>query len=377
MFETAEAQAPDWLDDWSAELEDLKEQLRSREAEISRLRAEQICLLRRADRLQADLAEGSRTMVDWASVTLDVSHQTASRLMRLAHASQADLEERMGAGELGLDRADLLARLRALGASEIISDSGSYSLGHLWGMVERLRRVSGLGEQIGHQDRYLVIQPSLDEGAYRLWGQLAGTDGQAVEAALHRREGFLPSLPDQTRGQRAADALVSLCLDSLTTSSGAPTGRAVTVAEVFVDASLAAPSQGEAGVSLSSGPRVGPNTLAAILCSGKVRVIALGADGLPLGASDLGEAIPPAVRSFVLHRDQGRCVIEGCRSRYRLEVHHLQERAWGGDHHPDNLVSLCWYHHHVAVHMGGMRIDPASPPHRRRLTWGNNHDPPG
>ena len=35
--------------------------------------------------------------------------------------------------------------------------------------------------------------------------------------------------------------------------------------------------------------------------------------------------------------------------------------------HPRNLATLCWWHHHVAVHRRGMRIDPQSPPQRRRL----------
>ena len=89
----------------------------------------------------------------------------------------------------------------------------------------------------------------------------------------------------------------------------------------------------------------------------------------PITHSDLGEATPPPViRSFVMRRDQGQCSIEGCRSRYRLQLHHLAPRAlYGNDHHPDNLISLCWYHHHVAIHQLGMTIDPDSPIHRRRL----------
>ncbi len=44
---------------------------------------------------------------------------------------------------------------------------------------------------------------------------------------------------------------------------------------------------------------------------------------------------------------------------------------------PENLVTVCWYHHHVAIHMLGMTIDPDSPLHRRRLIGLYNHDPPG
>ena len=86
----------------------------------------------------------------------------------------------------------------------------------------------------------------------------------------------------------------------------------MTVAEVFIDGTLAAESYGETGAGIASGPRVGPNTLSEILCDGKIRVIVT--DGLhPVAYSDLGEAIPPATRSYVLWRDQGQCSIEGCR----------------------------------------------------------------
>jgi 5-methylcytosine-specific restriction endonuclease McrA len=76
--------------------------------------------------------------------------------------------------------------------------------------------------------------------------------------------------------------------------------------------------------------------------------------------------IPPKVRRFVLARDGG-CVIDGCTSTYRLEVHHIVPRSEDGTHDPDNLVTVCWWHHHVAIHGQGQRIDPTSPPKRRRL----------
>lgn len=66
---------------------------------------------------------------------------------------------------------------------------------------------------------------------------------------------------------------------------------------------------------------------------------------------------------------------DGCRSRYRLEIHHARERRRGGSHHPDNLITLCWYHHHVAIHGMGMEIDPDTPVHRR-LRWPGGPDPP-
>jgi 5-methylcytosine-specific restriction endonuclease McrA len=72
-------------------------------------------------------------------------------------------------------------------------------------------------------------------------------------------------------------------------------------------------------------------------------------------------------RRRILHRDQHRCTVDGCSSRSRLEVHHIVHRSRGGDHDDDNLTTLCWFHHHVVVHRRGFRVDPSSPPGRRRL----------
>jgi hypothetical protein len=65
----------------------------------------------------------------------------------------------------------------------------------------------------------------------------------------------------------------------------------VTVAEVFVDAGLATASHGEAGVTLSSGLRAGPNPLRDSL-QRTVRIIFTGENGKPIGASDVTRVIP-------------------------------------------------------------------------------------
>lgn len=185
------------------------------------------------------------------------------------------------------------------------------------------RRPGSEESQTRFSDRYLVIQPSLDQSAHRIWGLAVGPDGEMIANALHQRETELPVLPDQTNGQRRIDALSSICLDSLTGTAGgeAENGRAVTVAEVLVDAALAGATAGEAGVTLSSGPKLGPDFLSEILCGGKVRLLAQ--DLHCVYYSDRGEAVSPAIRALVMARDLGMCSIEGCRSRYRLQIHHI------------------------------------------------------
>ncbi len=252
------------------------------ESEIARLRSRQVELIRRLDRFQVDTAQGARTMGDWTSARLDVSSQTASRLTQIAHHPDSEIDRAMAEGRWGLDRAAALTKLRTAGIDpdQFTEVAEKYSLGRLYGLLDRLRHHSPTDEADVFADRYLVIQPNLDESVYQLWGRLPGVDGRIVEKALSARETELPVLPHQGQGQRRADALTTICLDSLTGTSGeeGERGRAVTVAEVFIDGTLAAETYGETGAGIATGPRVGPNTLSEILCDGKIRVIVT--DGL-------------------------------------------------------------------------------------------------
>ncbi len=371
MFDTESAW--DEPDPW-IEVEGLEHRLDELKAVVAATQLEQSQIVARLDALQVDAGDGCQSMQQWVSERLDLSPQTAKRLVGLSHASERVLNLVRERG-YGLDRGYLLHQLDITGVSpqELSVVGDEYSLGRLWRLCDRQRRVDPGQEQFVFENRFLVMQPSLDDSAWRLWGMLTAQDGEIIDQALTRREGELPAF-DVTSGARKADALTSICMDSLTTNTSGTSGdgdeagvlgRGVTVAEVIVDARLAVSTDGEAGASVTGGPRVGANALEEILCAGKIRVTV--SDGDRVAWSDLGEAIPPAVRALVWHRDMGSCSIAGCNSRYRLQIHHIRERSRGGGHNPENLILVCWFHHHVAIHGLGFRIDPDSPVHRRRL----------
>lgn len=62
------------------------------------------------------------------------------------------------------------------------------------------------------------------------------------------------------------------------------------------------------------------------------------------------------LRSVVISRDSNRCQVTGCPSRLELHVHHMRPVADGGPHSPDNLVSLCDFHHALEPERGHERI---------------------
>ena len=355
--------------------DELVEELRDLEAESTRIRLRQAVLVNELDKANIAGADGHRSMPDWVSGTLDVSRGTARDLVSAARllGKHRRVNFRMAGGNVTFDRGLASMRLAAAGADpETVQHSEGLDLDGVARLTARQRRVTRRDERAWFADRYVAVQPTLDESAYRISGMLPGTDGRIVEEALFRRADEMRHLPggdEASRGQLQADALVTIARDSLDTTdtdADRPTAGVGPHVSVFVDLDRANATGGEAGCAVEYGSRVGPDTLEELLCTGTVRIIGLEA-GKPVVTSDATRAIPPAVRNFVTHRD-GACTIAGCTSRYRLEPHHIIPRSRGGTHDPDNLTTLCWYHHHIAIHRNGFHIDPYSPPSRRRLT---------
>ena len=62
------------------------------------------------------------------------------------------------------------------------------------------------------------------------------------------------------------------------------------------------------------------------------------------------------LKSVVTARDSFRCQVTGCPSRLELHVHHIKPVSKGGIHSPENLVSLCVFHHALEPASGHERI---------------------
>jgi hypothetical protein len=54
------------------------------------------------------------------------------------------------------------------------------------------------------------------------------------------------------------------------------------------------------------------------------------------------------------------CQVLGCRNNLDVDVHHIQPRAEGGSHAPENLLTLCGAHHR-AVHAGHLELSGKAP----------------
>ncbi len=89
-----------------------------------------------------------------------------------------------------------------------------------------------------------------------------------------------------------------------------------------------------------------------------------------------GRRVPAAIRRAVFERDRARCTFlsdsgERCRETERLELHHKQPFARGGEHRPENVTLYCRAHNALAAEedFGMERVARAreSRPHE---SWG-------
>lgn len=200
----------------------LEEELFSCEAAKSELVARQVVILRQLDSAQVALAAG-KTMTDWVASRLDLSHQLARDLMFLVKAEHLDLESLLRSGEIGFERALGISRLRQAGASfELVFRSFASDLAGLQRLLSDLRSLTRPEKKNALESPYLVLQPRLDRSGIKFWGVQVGMEAEVIERALRQRSDQLSSFKGSGTSQRLADALASVCADSLTGNDPGP-----------------------------------------------------------------------------------------------------------------------------------------------------------
>ncbi len=328
------------------QLDELEARYERIEAAERLLHAEKLRLVAELDARQANLTDGARSMTEWIARRSDMHPTRARRLVRAARAAEAPLLAELADGRLSVDRADAYAEAQARGV-----DLAGLDLHDISGAWRRIRRSSPADRR--PDDRHLAIQPSFDRTGWKVWGRLDAAEGSIVADALSREadriEQGIPAEHRSSRSDRMADALVTLALGEADYSP--------TVAVHLDEAN--APAEVD-GVDSQLGE------LAHALCVGSVTVDRI-ERGRPMSYGTDTKQVPPRLRRFIAYRDGFACTIDGCTSTYRLEPHHIIHAGRHGPTDPENLTSICWFHHHEVIHNRGFGIDPDSPAQRRRL----------
>jgi HNH endonuclease len=329
---------------WSTD--ELEQELLADEAERSRLTAKDMAILEELDYRQVATTDGCRSLSEWTTARLDIHPDNAKSLVRTMRRTveRPDLRGALATGEITFDRMEALSRI-----PEEVGPLKHLDVAGVCRQAANRARISTETEYRTGSDQFLVMQPSLDQSWWKLWGGFDGATGALVNKTLSEKADDLPLLPDGTGGDsswRKAIALAELCI------TDDPPPAQLTV---FVDTTQAVPSNGQAGVVLEAGPRIGRDALEAILCDAVTEVTAMTEDGTPMVYGRKTRTIPPALRRAIIHRDGNTCEGDGCPSTHRLQVHHIIPWSEGGTTDPENLITLCWYHHQIVVHQRGFQ----------------------
>lgn len=299
------------------------------------------------DSAQVHTGDGCRSLSEWVTQKLDVSAETARSLVRTMRRTEnkPHLREALATGVVSFDRVEALSKIQD--ESDLMHHLDVASVHRV--AADRVE-VTSDDEADAARERYLFMQPSLDQSWWDVRGGLDGLTGAVIDQALTEKADRLPPLPDGSRGSvgwRRATALYELA------SGGKSPETQITV---FVNADKATLSSGRAGVRLDAGPRVGAQAIAHVLCNTTTEVTVNGEDGQPMRYGRNTRHIPSHLRRAILGRTGGHCAVFGCDSRYRVEVHHITPWSQNGTTDPENLIAICWYHHHVAIHERGFNI---------------------
>ena len=325
----------------------LEQRLIANRAQRSRLDAEDMEILEVLDLRQTASADGSRSLSEWVAARMDVSPETAKSLVRTMRRTvdRPDLHEALASGGTTFDRVEAVSRIpEDVGLLEYLDVAGVHR------EAAKRVRITAEHEFRSAGDRFLVMQPNLDESWFKLWGGLDGYSGAIVDKVLTEAADRLPDLPDGAKGDlswRKATALVETLI------SDEPPPAQVTV---IVDAKHGVETNGEAGVVLESGVRVGHQALQAVLCDAVTEVVARTSDGRFMDYGRSKRTAPPRLKRVLLAESGFRCAADGCESRYRLQVHHITPWVTVRRTDQDNLIILCWFHHQIVVHQRGFQI---------------------
>ena len=377
---TLSTDAQEVLDEYDS-VDTMEQELVRLEGLVSRVRSRQVAIIEAVDHLQVPYWDGTRSLKEWIAGRLDIQPRNASDLAVLAKAESGPIRDSIKAGIVSVDRAAATTRLANTGVSdEVLDEAEGVAVSQIGRLAARHHKMTPTDEAAVFKMRRLWVQPNLGNTMATGTWTMPGGDMEALITAVDRRADEIIDPDDVNRPrleQRRVDALLSLALDA---TVPVPAGTEAVAprrlkAHIFIDATECHRSNGETGAITRSGLKVGPNTLAEILCSGETETTLIDIDGLKTVPTD-GDRLPNRLRDYVFFRD-GACTADGCSSRYRLEPHHITPRSQGGTHEPDGLTLLCWFHHHIVVHQQGFTIDPESPPKRRRfLAPGVTRAPP-
>jgi len=170
-------------------MDTIEQRLAEGEAMIAQIRRSQMVLIREADRRQAPLADGCRSMAEWVTGRLDVAPETAKALVSTARRLEAlpAVQDAVAEGTVSFDRTTAVAHIAVPSEDEtIIDELAVYDVAGIRRLRSKRHRTSRNMERQAFEQRYITAQPNLDESSWRGYG-VSGRSGTGPAATWNAR----------------------------------------------------------------------------------------------------------------------------------------------------------------------------------------------
>ena len=350
-------------------------------AQIHALNAELAAVVGAFDEAQGWHGWGIRSAAHYLSVRAGWSMSDAQRIARVgARLDEVPtLAEAAGRGEVSLAMVDLAARVSTpaneSAVAEVVRLCTPSQAGRVLSKYRELADLPAPGdtaEPPGDSPAEAALRP---EHWWRDWvdelgrGRIdAALDASTVELI---RQAFAAVAPDETDQPRPgadelAGRLAAAAIDHAESlGRRGPSGERFAV-QVTADLATFAAALGlelDSRLPVGLGRQAyltGPNgritqltdaQLEEALCDASVQLL-IHADGVPLWLGNEVRHASRHQRRALRHRSSGTCEFPGCSATRHLEPHHVRFHSEGGSTGLDNLVLLCWHHHHELHRLG-------------------------
>ena len=337
-------------------------------------------------------ADGSRSAQDWVRGKTSEGFGSVRAVMATAHdlVTFPEVGEALRRGDLGVKHVQVLAGVTAdyprllahLQAAQteivelaIVSEPPHFRR-YLTALCLRLDPMAA-AEDRKRRDREFYFRASvLMDGQVRVDGMLPADVGGLLVAALEsaRRDCTDDAVSDafgrpitgpqpvdfRAVGQRNVEALHRILSIAANVDGGLSSvaGQRPSVSVTIPLETLTA-EPGESVVcgwlerfGVPSQP-ISTDTARRLACDSALRPLVVDSQGQLVVFGSASRVIGPSMRALVVRRDR-HCRFSGCRARID-EIHHVIFFSHGGPTRSDNLLGLCWHHHHL-VHEGGWQL---------------------
>jgi hypothetical protein len=356
-------------------LERLEAEITTLTGQISAATCQLLLAIAAYDRREGWAKWECRSMTHWLAWQTALSPAAAREHVRVAHALEGlpVVRDAFSAGRLSYSQVRALTRVAVPSTEpDLVDLARSMTASQLDRLVARYRGVRaattdtaqarrarrGLADYLDDDGtRVIVIRLPAEDGerVVRVIDAAAQAAWQARRNAPAAPEPGIDPQDDESLPARRADAVVEL-IERAGRADPNPSGDPDrTLLVLHVHAEVLAHDEPDGACHLEHGAAIAPDTARRLGCGSAT----LTAADHPDGSTVLGRRsrrVPPAMRRALAMRDP-TCVFPGCDTIAGNELHHVRHWAHGGPTTPENLASLCRFHHH-RLHEGGYHMRP-------------------